>query len=78
MLSSSAAPRMILTTHNGVRNGDGKEPEFNSLSYHGLIREGEWSVKIFSKERISDEWLDKVFGNGTVGWVLRKEVSKLK
>ena len=29
-------------------------------------------VKIFSKERISDEWLEKMFGN--VGWVYRKEV----
>ena len=62
---------MILTTAEGFRNG-GKEPEFNSLSYHGLIREGEWAVKIFSKQRMSDEWLNKVF-SGKVGWVHRKE-----
>jgi len=63
---------MILTTGQGFRNG-GKAPEFNSLSYHGLVRDGEWGVKIFSKQRISDEWLEKVFP-GTVGWVFRKEV----
>ena len=63
---------MILTTYEGVRKG-GREPEFNSLSYHGLVREGEWAVKIFSQQRISDEWLQNVF-NGQVGWVYRKEV----
>jgi len=68
---------MILTTYEGVRQG-GKEPEFNSLSYHGYITKDkddapdQWSVKIFSKERISDEWLDTIF-NGQVGWVYRKE-----
>ncbi|KAJ7820753.1 hypothetical protein B0H14DRAFT_1342502 [Mycena olivaceomarginata] len=62
---------MLLTTFEGARNG-GKEPEFNSLSYHGLISEGEWVVKIFSKKRISNKWLSKMF-DGQVGWVLRKE-----
>ena len=77
--SSSKVPSMVLTTYNGVRKG-GKEPEFNSLSYHGYAAKSvdgvpdEWSVKIFSKERISDEWLDKIF-MGNVGWVYRKEVS---
>ena len=66
---------MILTTGQGFRNG-GKAPEFNSLTYHGLVRDGEWAVKIFSKQRISDEWLDKVFA-GKVGWVFRKEVGLL-
>ncbi|KAF8349812.1 Prenylcysteine lyase-domain-containing protein [Amanita rubescens] len=69
--STSDAPRVILTTYEGVRKG-GKEPEFNSMSYHGLLREGEWIVKIFSQQRISDEWLQNVF-NGQVGWVHRKE-----
>jgi hypothetical protein len=64
---------MMLTTNFGARNG-GKKPEFNSLSYHGLVREGEWAVKIFSKERISDGWLQQIF-DGQVGWVHRKEVS---
>jgi hypothetical protein len=64
---------MMLTTNFGARNG-GKKPEFNSLSYHGLVREGEWAVKIFSKERISDGWLQQMF-DGQVGWVHRKEVS---
>ncbi|KAJ7596706.1 Prenylcysteine lyase-domain-containing protein [Mycena floridula] len=63
-------PRMLLTTYDGARNG-GKEPEFNSISYHGLVRENEWFVKIFSKERVSDEWLHKAFDQ--VGWVHRKE-----
>lgn len=76
--ASSKVPSMILTTYEGVRRG-GKEPEFNSLSYHGYITKDkddapdQWSVKIFSKERISDEWLDTIF-NGQVGWVYRKEV----
>jgi prenylcysteine oxidase/farnesylcysteine lyase len=78
----SYVPQTILTTFEGARAG-GVEPEFNSLSYHGQVRrvnqsgqvddgEGEWKVKIFSKERISDEWLAKVFDN--VSWVYRKEV----
>lgn len=66
---------MILTTYEAARTG-GVEPEFNSISYHGQIdrpnQSPEYRVKIFSKERISDEWLAKVFGN--VGWVYRKEV----
>jgi prenylcysteine oxidase/farnesylcysteine lyase len=69
---------MVLTSYEGVRQG-GKEPEFNSLSYHGhatTATDGvpeQWSVKIFSKKRVSDEWLDKIF-MGKVGWVHRKEV----
>lgn len=63
---------MMLTTYEGVRKG-GEEPEFNSLSYLGLVRDAEWAVKIFSKERITDEWLKKMFF-GKVGWVYRKEV----
>ncbi|KIJ68794.1 hypothetical protein HYDPIDRAFT_107052 [Hydnomerulius pinastri MD-312] len=75
----SPVPQSILTTFDGARAG-GVEPEFNSLSYHGRIHrpgqsstegEEEWSVKIFSKERVSDEWLAKVFDH--VGWVYRKE-----
>ncbi|PFH54745.1 hypothetical protein AMATHDRAFT_72501 [Amanita thiersii Skay4041] len=68
---SSKVPRMVLTSYEGVRKG-GKEPEFNSLSYHGHVRDGEWAVKIFSKEAISDEWLNKLF-LGKVGWVYRKQ-----
>lgn len=64
-----------MTTYEGVRQG-GVEPEFFSLSYHGPIAEGkeEWAYKIFSKEVISDEWLNKMFDN-QVTWVHRKEVS---
>jgi prenylcysteine oxidase/farnesylcysteine lyase len=70
--SSSKPARMMLTTYEGARNG-GPEPEFNSLSYHGLVRPGEWAVKIFSQSRMSDELLDRIF-NGQVQWVFRKEV----
>ena len=70
---SSPAPRVILTTNQGKRGG-GVEPEFNSLSYHGLVREGEWAVKIFSDHELSDEWLNEMF-HDKVGWVYRKEVS---
>lgn len=73
-------PSMILTTYEGARNG-GIEPEFNSASYHGKVRRvdgqpmdiDEGLVKIFSKERVEDEWLKTMFGQ--VGWVYRKEVS---
>lgn len=74
--ASAKVPSMMLTTYEGARQG-GKEPEFNSLSYHGLIREGEWAVKVFSKERLSDEWLRKMFF-GKVGWVYRKTVRSSK
>ncbi|KAJ7462764.1 Prenylcysteine lyase-domain-containing protein [Mycena galericulata] len=69
--ASTKIPPMLLTTFEGARNG-GQEPEFNSISYHGLIRDGEWVVKIFSKARISDKWLSKIF-DGKIGWVHRKE-----
>lgn len=71
--ASTKIPPMLLTTFEGARQG-GKEPQFNSMSYHGLIRDGEWVVKIFSKKRISDKWLSKTF-DGQIGWVHRKEVS---
>ncbi|KAF7306595.1 Prenylcysteine lyase [Mycena indigotica] len=69
--SSTKIPAMLLTTYEGARNG-GKTPEFNSLSYHGKISDEEWVVKIFSKQRITDDWLNTMF-NGQVGWVHRKE-----
>ncbi|PAV22226.1 FAD NAD(P)-binding domain-containing [Pyrrhoderma noxium] len=70
---NAKAPTSILTTYEGVRHG-GHEPEFNSLTYHGKIAsdQDEFVVKIFSKEALSDEWLDNVFSN-KVTWVLRKE-----
>ncbi|KAH9942685.1 FAD/NAD(P)-binding domain-containing protein [Amylocystis lapponica] len=73
-------PTEVLTTWERVRAGGAPAPEFNSLTYHGRVaradgaeRAGadEWTVKIFSKERVSDEWLAGMFG--TVGWVHRKE-----
>lgn len=78
--ASGKAPRFLLTTSAGAKAG-GKEPEFNSLSYHKKIRDEpgkeEWAVKIFSKEAITDEWLETVFGEGKVGWVYRKVVRGL-
>ncbi|KAK7058346.1 hypothetical protein VNI00_001977 [Paramarasmius palmivorus] len=68
---STKVPAMMLTTYDGVRNG-GKAPEFNSVSYHNKVNESEWVVKIFSEERVSDEWLQNVF-SGQVSWVYRKE-----
>lgn len=68
----TVVPQAILTTASGPT-----EPEFNSLTYHERIqRQGqppEYIVKIFSKSRLTDEWLEKVFGAGNVGWVRRKE-----
>ncbi|KAF8710277.1 FAD NAD-P-binding protein, partial [Rhizoctonia solani] len=65
-------PQTILTTSSGST-----EPEFNSLTYHERIQRAgqppEYIVKIFSKERVTDEWLEKLFGAGTVGWIRRKE-----
>ena len=66
---------MILTTNQGKRAG-GIEPEFNSLSYHGLVREGEWAVKIFSDHELSDAWLNEMFQD-KIGWIYRKEVSPI-
>ena len=76
-------PTFVLTTLDGVRRG-GRAPEFNVLAYigqatlakngiHDRQETGEWVVKIFSMEHISDEWLATMFQN-QVGWVLRKEV----
>lgn len=64
----------MLTTAVRAREG-GKEPEFNSLSYHGPVVSGrnEQVVKIFSKERLEDDWLQTMF-EGQVDWVFRKEV----
>ena len=70
--ADASAPQVVLTTKERCESS--AKPEFNSLSYHGLVREGEWAVKIFSDHRISDAWLDNMF-KGQVKWVLRKEVS---
>ena len=72
----STIPSMILTSAAARRRG-APEPDFNSLNYLQKVsadRE-EWVVKVFSKKRIGDDWLENVFGKGKVGWVLRHEVS---
>ncbi|KAG8910745.1 hypothetical protein FRC01_006154 [Tulasnella sp. 417] len=53
-----------------------EKPDFNSISYHKTIeRNGreEHIWKVFSMERKSDKWLEDVFGEGTLGWIHRKE-----
>lgn len=82
--SGGKAPTTLLTTYEGVRQRGTAEPEFNSLTYHGPVRgkdgearvnafgDKEWVVKIFSKARLEDAWLEQMF-EGNVGWVLRKE-----
>ena len=71
----SPIPSTILTSAEGRRHG-GPEPDFNSITYLQRVSPDseEYVVKIFSKERIADEWLEEVFGKGKVGWVLRHEV----
>lgn len=76
MSADAVPPTALLTTYQGAREG-GKKPEFNSLSYLGEVRPGEWAVKIFSEKTISDEWLESLFGEGAIGWVYRKEVHLL-
>jgi prenylcysteine oxidase/farnesylcysteine lyase len=75
----SAIPSLILTSAEGFRHG-GPEPDFNSMDYLRKVSEDskEWVVKIFSKKRIEDGWLENVFGKGNVSWVLRHEVSLSK
>lgn len=53
-----------------------EKPDFRSISYHKTIeRNGreEHIWKVFSMERKSDKWLEDVFGEGTLGWIHRKE-----
>jgi prenylcysteine oxidase / farnesylcysteine lyase len=73
----ASVPTTILTSSEGARQG-GNASEFNSVTYHGHAKNDtqmskEWIVKIFSMERISDEWLENMFQN-QIGWVFRKEV----
>ncbi|KAF9524062.1 Prenylcysteine lyase-domain-containing protein [Crepidotus variabilis] len=70
----SKVPKVLLTAREGVDLGNPNtpKPEFTSITYHGLVQENEWSVKIFSDDRLSDEWLDNMF-QGQVTWVHRKE-----
>ena len=74
----STIPSMIITSAEATRQG-GPEPDFNSMNYLQQVSADrqEWVVKIFSKKRIGDDWLETVFGKGKIGWVLRHEVSLL-
>lgn len=89
MKEGDKVPTQVLTTWEGVREGKNVKLEFNSMTYHGVLRtkegeafkgkdgsaqEPEYVVKIFSAQRVEDDWLEMMFGRGRVGWVLRKEV----
>ena len=81
-------PTAVLTTWEGARSGGASAPDFNSLTYHGLLKyqngtvanttadgQPEWSVKIFSEQKLEDGWLRRAFGK--IGWVHRKEVCSI-
>ncbi|KAG8999210.1 hypothetical protein FRB94_006399 [Tulasnella sp. JGI-2019a] len=73
--TEAEVPRFILTTGDSARNG-GPKPEFQSISYYKTYEVNgrtEHLFKIFSLEERSDEWLEETFGEGTIGWVHRKE-----
>jgi prenylcysteine oxidase/farnesylcysteine lyase len=72
----------VATTFDGASR-EGRASEFNFVSYQGQAKfsnetndgqeTGDWVVKIYSMDRLSDEWLATMFQN-QVGWVHRKEV----
>ncbi|TCD60722.1 hypothetical protein EIP91_009628 [Steccherinum ochraceum] len=72
-------PRTVLTTAEGIRQGK-KAPEFNSMTFHGKIgrKDGEERdveehlVKVFSDEKVEDDWLEEMFGKGQVTWTYRR------
>lgn len=61
-------PNTILTPSTGL------ETEFNSITWHGETApgSGEHTVKIFSMQELSDEFLERMLGE-TPTWILRKE-----
>ncbi|KAG9049768.1 hypothetical protein FS837_009184 [Tulasnella sp. UAMH 9824] len=59
----------------GCKQNLESKPDFNSISLHQTFeRNGrkEYIWKVFSMDRKNDEWLEDVFGEGTVGWTYRK------
>lgn len=52
-----------MTFHGKVQRKDGEERDVQ-----------EHLVKVFSYQRVEDEWLEEMFGEGQVTWVYRKEV----
>lgn len=72
---SDVLPGTILTTAEY-----GTQPEFHSFRYTDEIKRNghtEYIVKIFSKAEITDTTLNTLFGQGGIGWRLRKVVSWL-
>ncbi|KIO16488.1 hypothetical protein M407DRAFT_33869, partial [Tulasnella calospora MUT 4182] len=71
--STSACDTQTLDT--ACKQNLESKPDFNSISYHQTFeRNGrkEHIWKVFSMDRKSDEWLEDVFGEDTVGWAYRK------
>ncbi|KAH9926192.1 uncharacterized protein B0H18DRAFT_1006933 [Fomitopsis serialis] len=80
--NDSRVPTYIMTSYNGVRQHVSPDPDFVAMAFHGQLKNAdgelyqgvhgeEHVVKIFSRQRLSDEWLEGMFGK--VGWLLRKE-----
>ena len=64
-----------LSYHGKILQRDGTPANITRRGADGSEESGEeWSVKIFSKQKIEDRWLRRVFGE--VGWVHRKEVRR--
>lgn len=62
-------PNTILTSSSALA------AEFNSITWHGETRagSGEYAVKIFSMQRLSEDFLYRLLGGEVPSWVLRKE-----
>lgn len=80
--NDSRVPTYIMTSYNGVRQHVSPDPDFVAMAFHGQLKNAdgelyqgvygeEHIVKIFSRQRLADEWLEDMFGN--VGWLMRKE-----
>lgn len=70
---TATVPRTILT----ATGKDGGEPEFLSLKYYSVIKREEreeYVVKVLSKEKLSEESLEQIFGPESVKWVHVHEV----
>ncbi|KAK7689579.1 hypothetical protein QCA50_007371 [Cerrena zonata] len=73
LAGDASVPSMVLTSYENARNG-GKEPEFNSLSYHGKIvkkakevEEPAPETENVETENQKEEWVVKIFSKVEVG-----------
>ncbi|KAG1825546.1 Prenylcysteine lyase-domain-containing protein [Suillus subaureus] len=67
LTSNAQVPPTILTTYEGARAGGVRKVDGAAGD---AVTDPESTVKIFSEDRVTDEWLETVFGN--VSWVYRK------